>query len=160
MRPGKASGDDGMIDFHIKPIQDIFIPHLLVRLIKYLVDAKNPSAFKKSKLIQLLKSGDVKCLGNYRQIPLLSNFYKLYSLIIFEQLEKRFDEIIGTSQGDFVRNSSCCNLILALQLELERCKEFKGISLYMCSIDFKKAFDLLCRKSLFHILNFYNFPTQ
>uniref|UniRef100_A0A0N5B5Y1 Reverse transcriptase domain-containing protein n=1 Tax=Strongyloides papillosus TaxID=174720 RepID=A0A0N5B5Y1_STREA len=160
MKPGKASGVDGIMDYHIKPVQDILIPHLLVRLNKYLDEAKHPSAFKKSKLVQLFKSGDVKCLGNYRPISLLSNLYKLYSLMIFKRLEKRFDEIIDTSQGGFVRNSSCCDLILALQLELERCREFKEIPLYMCFIDFKKAFDLLCRKSLFHILNFYNFPAQ
>jgi len=88
------------------------------------------------------KKNIMDCNNYYRRISLLWHSSKVYSGIILSRLRKRTDEILAEKQAGFRAGHSTVDhiYIYTLRQLVEKCTEFNQ-EMYICYIDFKKAFD-------------------
>ena len=84
-------------------------------------------------------------LLNYRGISLLCHSSKIFSSIILQRIKGRTEEILAEAQCRFRANRSTIDQIFTLRQLAEKYEEF-GKDLYVCYIDFRKAFDSIWRK--------------
>src|SRR5436190_22185784 len=79
-----------------------------------------PKAFKRSKVIAVLKPGKSPELGDsYRPISLLSVMYKLLEHLIYNGISPILNENIPPEQAGFRPERSCCDQVLALTAHIE-----------------------------------------
>ena len=84
---------------------------------------------------------------------------KVYNKIIFNRLMPVVDKILRRNQAGFRKGRSCIQQIHILRRIIEGATE-KGIPFFITFIDFKKAFDSICRKTMFAILRHIGIPDQ
>ncbi|KAG7301329.1 hypothetical protein JYU34_014259 [Plutella xylostella] len=117
-----------------RPLQDLF---------NNVVETKQaPKQWSASITTLLHKKGDRDNLGNYRPISQMSNIYKIFSKILLNRLSKILDENQPREQAGFRKNFSTIDHIHVVTQLIEKTKEY-GKTLYICFIDFTKAFDSL-----------------
>ena len=97
---------------------------------------------------------DISVPDNYRGISLLNICSKLYSFVLNKRITKWIDdnEIIGEEQAGFRQERSTFDhiftLLALIQKQLLRHRKF-----YVAFIDFRKAFDTICRTKLWTVLH-------
>ena len=95
--------------------------------------------------------------SNYRQISLLCHCIKIFSWIILQRIKSRTEEIGLTEvQAGFRTNRSTIDQIFTLRQLAEKYDEFEK-ELYVCYIDFRKAFDSVWCKELWKVLRHYGY---
>ena len=153
LKGGKAAGADLLINELYICGQDILIPKL-----KCLFDAVFKSSFfpdiwKKGVIVPLYKKGSVNDVDNYRGITLLSTLGKLFTRILNNRLNFWSDTytIISDSQSGFRKSRSTVDNIFILQSLVDSSLNSNN-KLYVCFIDFKKAFDHVNRDCLWYKL--------
>jgi len=99
-----------------------------------------PSEWKKSVIVPTHKKQDKLDCTNYRGISLLCHIAKVFSSIILQRIRQRTDEILSETKAGFRPGRSAIDQIFTLRQLAEKYKEF-GKELYVCYIDFNKAFD-------------------
>lgn len=101
-----------------------------------------PTQLLQGEIVPLYKSGDVRCLSNYRGITLLSCIYKLLTGIITQRVSTICESHGGFTamQGGFRRGHSCLTKIATVQNIIRHAHRRKK-PLYMFSSDIRKAFD-------------------
>ena len=97
---------------------------------------KWPACWTDSLFIPLPKKGDLKQCSNYRTIALVSYARK----IILERIRLKTEKEIAIEQARFRRGRGTRDQITNLRLLLEKAHEHQQL-VFMCFIDFKKAFD-------------------
>ena len=109
-----------------------------------LTEALSPIYKKKNKLD----------FSDYRDISLLCHSSKIFSPIILQRIEGRTGEILAEAQCRFRANNSTIDQIFTLRQLTEKYKGF-GKGLYICYINFRKAFNSIWRKRLWETMRFY-----
>ena len=110
-----------------------------------------PASWKKSFVIVLHKKGDTKIPDNYRPITLLPIIYKLFSRIVCTRIRSKLEQAQSADQAGFRCGFSCDDHLLTAVFLMEQCAEFQ-LPLWMCAVDFKKAFDCVEHTSLWDSL--------
>ena len=87
----------------------------------------------------------------YRTISLMSHLTKVLLRIIMARMRKSLRPEISQLQFGFVPDKSTRNAIFTLSMLAERCIEMQK-DLYLCFIDYSKAFDKVRHEKLFNIL--------
>ena len=101
-----------------------------------------PKEWKIGIIVNLFKSGDVLSTDNYRGLTINSSLAKLFNTIMNNRLIKFLDkyDVINDNQIGFrkkARTSDHIFIINTLFRKLSKCKN----DLYLCFVDFKKAYD-------------------
>ena len=78
--------------------------------------------------------------NNYCRISLLCQCSQMFSSIILQRLRKRTGEILSDEQAGFRAARSTIDQIFTLRQLADKYTEFNK-DLYVCYIDFRKAFD-------------------
>ena len=91
---------------------------------------------------------------NWRGISLLSAVGKVFTNIILERLSKSVDEKLSENQAGFRKERGCSDQIFTLRRIMEQAKA-ENITMHMCFVDLKAAYDTVNRKALFNILPQY-----
>ena len=107
----------------------------------------------------IFKKGNSNLPDNYRGISLGSVISKVYTYILGERLTEwteREEEIIEEQAG-FRKNYSCADQIYSLYSMVHR-QFSKNRKLYVAFVDFRKAFDLVNRNALWHVLQKSGLP--
>jgi hypothetical protein len=101
-----------------------------------------PTALLEGEIVPLHKSGDVRCLSNYRGITLLSCIYKLLTGLITKRISNICESkgALTAIQGGFRKGQSCLTKIATVQNVLRHAHRHKR-TLYVFSSDIRKAFD-------------------
>ena len=120
---------------------------------------KLPSDWKRSVIIPIPKKKDKLDCSNYRGISLLCHSSKVFSSILLRRIKNRTEEILSEAQAGFRANRSTIDQIFVLRQLAEQYEEF-GRELYVCYIDFKKAFDSVWRKGLWRVMRHYGYPEK
>ena len=98
----------------------------------------------------LHKKGDRYNPDNYRAITVGSCLGKLFSTMLLERLttfrKSRCPDY--ANQLGFRRGAQCSDHILTLKTLIDKYAATKGGRLYACFIDYRKAFDTVCRQAL------------
>jgi Reverse transcriptase (RNA-dependent DNA polymerase) len=121
---------------------------ILHRLCRLIWDNEQvPSEWKQSVIAPTHKKKDKLECSNYRGISLLCQCSKVFSSIILQRIKKKTDEILSEVQTGFRDNRSTVDQIFTLKPRAEKYEEF-GKELYVCYIDFRKAFNSVWRRGL------------
>ena len=151
MKHGKAVGPDNIPIEVFAVLEDIGID-FLTKLLNSIYDSgKIPKDLAKSVFITLPKIPGTMDCELYRTISLMSHLTKVLLRIIMARMRKSLRPEISQLQFGFVPDKSTRNAIFTLSMLAERCIEMQK-DLYLCFIDYSKAFDKVRHEKLFNIL--------
>ena len=107
-----------------------------------------------SVIIPLLKSGNAHDPDNYRPIAISSCLGKLFSTILFDRLVNFRNEFCPDppNQLGFCKNSQTNDHTFALKTIIDKYNTRGKKRVFSCFVDFKKAFDTVCRSALLYKL--------
>jgi len=111
-----------------------------------------PEEWTFSTFIPLPKKGNLKQCANYRTTTLVSETSKILLRIILERIRVKTemetaDEQVGFRQGKWIRDQ-----ITNLRILMHKAHEHQQ-PLYVCFVDFKKAFDSISHDKLWVTLH-------
>lgn len=118
---------------------------------------KYPKEWKKSVFIPLPKKGDNTDCGNYRTIALIPHARKILLKIILKRLEQYVEKELPPEQAGFRKERGTRDQIANLRWIMEKYRE-RDKSLFLCFIDYKKAFDSVNHARLWTVMNKLGIP--
>ena len=151
---GKAPGEDGIPPEIYIHGGDAIANQLLVIVLQMWHEGEVVQDFRDATIVHLYKNkGDRYSCDNHRGISLLCIAGKILARLILNRLSKHIDDIglIPESQCGFVQGKSTADSSFALQQLQEKCRLLNQ-DLYLLFIDLTKAFDTVCRRGLWRIL--------
>ena len=101
---------------------------------------KWPTDFTISRVVALPKKANTKRCEEHRTISLISHCSKILLKTMYERIYAKIDGRIGDDQFGFRRKLGTREAIATLRVVYERAIDF-GDSLYICFVDYEKAFD-------------------
>ena len=128
---------------------------LLVLLFNHVFDTgQYPSAWSVAIIVPIHKSGDKDDPDNYRGVSLLSILGKVFAHILYKRLTLWADENdkIVEEQSGFRAGHSTVDNMFVLYAIVQRYLLKKSGKVYICFVDFKKAFDTINRSVLWNVL--------
>ena len=138
----------------------------LVKLFnKILKSGKFPKLWNHSLISSIFKSGNPNDCDNYRGISVTSCLGKLFTSLLQKRLENYLESknLLSINQGGFRSGYRTTDHIYILKTLTNKYLHKLKKNLYVCFVDFKKAFDSVDRKALLQKLlskgiggNFYN----
>nr|KAG5710457.1 hypothetical protein BaRGS_022275 [Batillaria attramentaria] len=159
LKNGKAAGEDNIPAEALKEGGEAIVDQLHVLLNLVWTTGEIPSDWKKGLLVKLPKSGDLSQCGKWRGITLLSIPSKVLTRVILERMKDAIDQRLRDEQAGFRKERSCTDQIATLRIIVEQTIEWQT-PLYVCFIDFEKAFDSVDRESIWTILRHYGVPEK
>jgi Reverse transcriptase (RNA-dependent DNA polymerase) len=148
MAAGKAAGLDGIFPEFIKHVGIRVRNWLLTFFNNILNSGELPAAFKKSKIVAVLKPGkESDRVESYRPIALLSVVYKLFERLLYNRLSPILNASIPVEQAGFRPGRNCCDQVLALTSFIESGFEKKKKT-SAAFLDLSSAYDTVWRKGL------------
>jgi hypothetical protein len=113
-----------------------------------------PAEWLKAVIMPLFKKGARNKCENWRGISLLSVTSKILAQIILTRLVNIIDEHLDEAQAGFRKGRGCVDQIFSLRCVSEKAKEM-NLTLWLCFIDLKAAYDTVNRYGLWRILGEY-----
>ena len=150
-KTGKAPGPH---DVHIEVLKLIEREHLgsLTKLVNLVYDTGIfPEDWLKSVFVTLPKKPNAKRCEEFRTISLMSQVLKLFLTIIHERIRAKCDEQLGDSQFGFRAGVGTREALFAVQVLVQKCRDMQK-DIYLCFIDYEKAFDRVLHDRLTSIL--------
>ena len=140
MKWRKAEGSDGVVVEMVEAAGDFAIEKI-TELANIIYDTGNiPKRTEESEFIVIpKKEGAVEC-GKHRTISIMSQVAKIVLRVIDERLRRKVEETVDRAQFGFRKGKGTPNAIFVLRTIIERAIE-KQKDLFMCFVDFEKAFD-------------------
>ena len=99
-----------------------------------------PEEWTFSTFIPLPKKDDLKQCANYRTIALVSHASKILLRIILKRIRVKTETESADGQAEFRQGRGTRDQITNLRILMHKAREHQQ-PLYMCFMDFKKAFD-------------------
>ena len=117
-----------------------------------------PTDWKRGLIVPIWKGkGDTQECNNYRGVTLLSVPGKVFARVLLNRIRQLLLDHQRPEQSGFTPKRSTVDCILALRLLTERRREYQA-PLLAAYIDFRKAFDSICRDALWRILELRGIP--
>ena len=151
LKSGKASSTD-MISNELLKCLDINHLNFLTKLFNLCLDF-SIYPWNESIISPLHKKGDISNPDNYRAIAVSSVIGKVFSTILLERLKifKKENCPDTPNQLGFTKGAQTYDHILTMQTIAAKYKKMHK-PVYAIFVDFKKAFDSVCRQALFYKL--------
>jgi hypothetical protein len=108
-----------------------------------------PDEWQSSVLVMIPKKGDLSDLNNYRGIAIINTLSKVFLKVIMKKIEKESQtrELISKHQiGVIPQEQALCGVMSAIEI-VER-RRNSNLTTYMCFLDLKKAYDMVCHDIL------------
>ena len=118
-----------------------------------------PADWGKAVITPIYKKKDKLDCNNYRGISLLSHPGKILTYIIQQRIRDKTESILSEAQAGFRPGRGTADQLFALRQIMESYIE-KGKNLFVCYIDFEKAFDRVWQTGLWHCMAFFGFPDK
>ena len=112
-----------------------------------------------SIFITIPKKGDRKECTNHRTIALVSHASKILLKVILGRIHQKLENEISNEQAGFRPGRGTRDQIINLRILMQKAKEYK-IPLYMCFVDFRKAFDCIKHETLWVAMLEMGFPVH
>ncbi|GFR58414.1 retrovirus-related Pol polyprotein from type-2 retrotransposable element R2DM [Elysia marginata] len=113
-----------------------------------------PEERRKSVFVTLPKKGDLQQCSNYRTIALISHASKILHKITMKRLENTISREVNETQAGFRPNRGTRDQIMNLRNMIEKTRE-TNTEMYMCFIDYTKAFDCVSHNKLLSDLKIF-----
>jgi len=111
----------------------------------------------RSLFLPLLKKGDLRWCSNYRTIALIPHASKILLRIVEGRLATYIEGEISEEQTGFKKGRGTRDQIANIRWILERAMEY-GKTIFMCFIDYSKAFDCVDHIRLWSTLRSIGVP--
>ena len=148
-RKTNSFGSDAIPYKYLKDALPVLYFYITVIINTSIVTGLFPGLWKHPHVIPIFKSGDVKNVGNYRPISLLSILSKLLEKIIAIQLMSFLEKynLLSSSQHGFRSSLSTETALMKVNEQIYNNIDNHKISLLLL-LDLSKAFDSVCHKIL------------
>ena len=143
LKSGKSPGLDTITNEMLKVSQSYMQDCLLKLFNAILLSGIYPSNWSESYITPIFKSDNPQNPENYRGIAINNSLGKLFNTILYNRLDKFLSDnnIINKTQIGFSKKARTSDHIFVLKCLIEKyVKRGKG-KLYVCFVDFRKAFD-------------------
>ena len=90
---------------------------------------------------------------------MISHANKILLKILQKRIEWKVEQELSATQAGFRGNSGTRDEIFNLKLIIQKCREF-NVDLYVCFIDYSKAFDCVSHSKLWETLRDMGFPSN
>ena len=156
LKNNRSGGPDNVLNEFFKYGIDYLEPYIKPLFNKMFDIGYFPSKWTEGYIVPLFKKGDANKPENYRGITLLSTFGKLFTRILNNRLSKWAEDyhIYIEAQAGFRKNMGTNDNIFVLHGLINKFIN-ENKKLYVCFIDFTKAFDLLVKENIFYKLMKY-----
>ena len=151
LKTGKASSID-MISNEILKSLDTQHQVFLTKIFNVCFE-KGVYPWNESVVTPLHKKGDKADPDNYRAVAVSSVIGKLFATILLDRLRNHRNSFCPDppNQLGFTKNAQTYDHIITMQTIISKYKKLKK-PVYAVFVDFKKAFDSVCRQALFYKL--------
>ena len=153
LKTGKSAGVDAVPGDFIKHCKDN-LTDVLYEVYNYMLATKTfPTKWSEGIRSSVFKNGDRRNTNNYRGITVLPIFEKIFEIMVYNRLEfinEAFSKI-DESNGGFMKGRRTSDNIFILNGLIKK-QLLLGKRLYVCFVDFSKAFDRVNRAILFYKL--------
>ena len=158
-RGGKGGPVDGMVAEMIHSDIDTAVK-VFSKLYKKVWDEEYiPEDWKKGLIAKIPKKGDLTKCGNWRGITLNSVAAKILGRILINRIKDGTDRKLRKEQTGFRKGKGTSEQIFILRNILEQSVEW-NTNLYLCFVDFEKAFDSVHRETLWKLMAHYGIPKK
>ena len=158
LKTNKSCGIDYIINEYLKSANSILAP-VITNLFNLIVITGYITEKWSISIIQPIYKGkgSKSDPDNYRGISLISCLCKLFTCLLNSRLFKYLDanDLLGEEQAAFRKGYSVLDHVFALKSIIDIYLSSKK-KLYICFIDYKKAFDSINRQKLWSKLLTYN----
>lgn len=159
LRNHRAAGVDGITSEMLKNCGQEATNEICSLISKIWEEEKMPSQWNMGIIFPIYKKGDKLKCANYRGITLLNMAYKVLSNILLKKLEIFYEEIVGEYQCGFRKNRSTTDQIFVVRQAMQKCYEH-NTDLHMLFIDYRQAFDSVCRSGLYEYMEKKGIPSK
>jgi len=150
-KPGKAAGPDEVVVEMLIALQEDGV-EVLWSLFKNIYETGQiPTEMLKSAFIAIPKKSNTLDWENHRNISLMAHTLKLFLKIIPRRIRRKILPQIPTYQYVFMPDKGIRNTIFVLRVLCERSIEHQQ-EVFLCFIDYQKAFDKVRHSQLLTIL--------
>jgi hypothetical protein len=151
MKNGKAPGPDEIPTEILKLIEKDSI-HILVKLFNSIyTSGKIPQEWLLSTFVTIPKKINAKQCSDYRTISLMSHVLKIFLKIIHSRVHRKLEMDINNTQFGFRNGLGTREALFALNVMSQRCLDINQ-DVFMCFIDYNKAFDKVRHDHLIRLL--------
>jgi hypothetical protein len=150
MKTGKACGIDNISTEMLKALGEFGLTVLTNICNKIYETAYIPEDLKTSVFILLPKKPKAMECSDYRTISLMCHVLKLLLTVIL-RMSNKLNAEVGEQQAGFRKNSGTREAIFRLKILAEKCIEVQK-DLYICFIDYSKAFDTVNHEKIIETL--------
>ena len=112
---------------------------------------KWPKDFTKTIMIPIPKKGNAEHCADYRTISLIPHISKILLKVLCKRIESKASDFISRSQFGFRKGVGTRDAIGVLRMLVEKILDFDK-DLYICFIDYEKAFDMVNWVKLMRVL--------
>lgn len=153
-----TSGSDDVPSFLVRDCIGVLAYPLKVLFNLALESVTFPSRWKEARIVPVFKSGDRSEINNYRPISILSNFSKIFEIVLYDRIYPAVRNLIAFSQHGFMsRRSTETNLLLITQHLAEELDARGQVDVIYT--DFSKAFDRMDHGILLEKLHQFGFSS-
>jgi len=147
LKSGKAAGPDEISAEMLKLGEESVTRALHRIIVNVWQTGKWPTDWTLSTFVPIFKKGDPTVCSNYRTISLISHASKVMLWIILDRMRDKVEYEMAEEQAGFRPQRGTHNHLCCLRLITERARARRQ-PLYLCFIDFEKAFDTVSHKKL------------
>lgn len=135
-----TAGDDGVPSFFVRDCRCVLARPLALIINLSLRTCTFPELWKRARICPVFKKGDVSDISNYRPISILSNFAKVYEVVISNHIFTNVRSFLSTNQHGFMPGrSTITNLAAVTQFICEALDRKQQVDIIYT--DFSHAFD-------------------
>ena len=109
--------------------------------------------------MSIYTKGNVKECSNYRKINLMVHASKVLLKIIVSRIQLKYLSEINEEQSGFVKGKGTREQMVNIRIIMEKYEEY-NTPLYMCFIDYDKAFDCFNHQLLWQDMQKTVFPVH
>lgn len=155
----KAAGPDELLSEIIKLIDDENIP-ILEKVFNHIYNSGTlPDEWLKSTFMAIPKINNAKKCNDHRLISLMSHMLKIFLKIIHNRLFKKCEANMGELQFGFKEAMGTREALFCTQILVQKCNDVKK-DVFICFIDYEKAFDTIQHDKLIEILQTIGLDTK
>lgn len=135
-----TAGFDQVPSYVIKDCSNVLAFPLSIILNASLKSSVYPQIWKSARVCPIFKSGDPSNVTNYRPIAILSNFSKVFEIILYRHIYKNVKHIISPSQHGFMEGRSTITNLSCFSQYISEHLDKQG-QVDVVYTDLSKAFD-------------------
>ena len=151
MKMGKAAGEDGILVEMVRALGEWGEEHITQMAGCMYDTGERAKQMERSLLVTIpKKAGTLEC-SKHRTIAISSQISKVILRVVMERLRGKIRQEVGEEQFGFLEGKGTTNAIFVLRMLAERAVEMQK-DMYVCFIDYEKAFDRVKHGELINML--------